>query len=212
MNISKKLKLKSLGIKPYTEVWKAMRVFTDARTPDTPDEIWIVEHPPVYTQGQAGKAEHIINPGDIPVVQSDRGGQVTYHGPGQLVVYCLIDLKRKQIGIRDLVTALEQAVIDMLSTLKINAHARPDAPGIYIDDTKICSIGLRVRKGCSYHGLAFNVTMDLSPFEQINPCGFNELTMSQLSDYCSIETVDQAAELLIPHLLYHLGYNGPVLG
>lgn len=199
------LKLKQLGIKPYQEVWEAMRDFTQSRTSDTPDELWIVEHPPVYTQGQAGKAEHIINPGEIPVVQSDRGGQVTYHGPGQLVVYCLIDLKRKGMGIRDLVTALEQAVVEMLAGLNIQAHPRADAPGVYVGETKICSIGLRVKKGCSYHGLALNVAMDLSPFEQINPCGFNNLTMSQLSDLCTVNTVDEAADLLLPCLIHHLG-------
>jgi len=207
MTITKQLNLRNLGIKPYIEVWEAMRAFTDQRSPSTVDELWVVEHPPVFTQGQAGKAEHIINPGDIPVVQSDRGGQVTYHGPGQLVIYCLIDLKRRNMGIRALVTALEQAVIHMLADQGIKAEARPDAPGIYIDKMKICSIGLRVRKGCSYHGLALNVAMDLTPFEHINPCGYNELTMTQLADFTSIDTVDQAAELLIPYLADELGYN-----
>lgn len=181
-----------------------MRAFTDTRTADTPDEIWVVEHPPVFTQGQAGKAEHIINPGDIPIVQSDRGGQVTYHGPGQLVVYCLFDLKRRRMGIRQLVTALEEAVIDMLTQLDIKAYAKPDAPGIYIDEMKICSIGLRVRKGCSYHGIALNVAMDLSPFERINPCGFNQLTMTQLADHCTIDTLDEAAERLLPLVEHRL--------
>lgn len=208
MTTSNKLKINNLGIQPYLEVWEAMRAFTDTRNADTPDEIWIVEHPPVFTQGQAGKAEHIINPGDIPVVQSDRGGQVTYHGPGQLVVYCLIDLKRKNIGIRALVTALEQAVIDMLAAQGIQAQSRSDAPGVYIGEKKICSIGLRVRKGCSYHGLALNITMDLSPFERINPCGFNQLEMTQLSDYSDIDTVAGAADLLIPQIQHQLGYNG----
>lgn len=208
MTTTNPLKLNNLGIKPYIEVWEAMRTFTDARTDDTPDELWIVEHPPVFTQGQAGKAEHIIDPGDIPVVQSDRGGQVTYHGPGQLVIYCLIDIKRRHIGIRALVTALEQAVISMLATLNIKAHSRCDAPGIYIEEAKICSIGLRIRKGCSYHGLALNVAMDLSPFTRINPCGFNQLTMTQLADHCNVDTIDEAAELLIPYLLNKLGYNG----
>lgn len=204
MTTINKLKLNNLGIKPYLEVWETMRVFTDARTANTADELWIVEHPPVFTQGQAGKAEHIINPGDIPVVQSDRGGQVTYHGPGQLVVYLLIDLKRRHIGVRQLVTIIEESVIAMLTNLKIEAHARPDAPGIYIGVTKICSIGLRVRKGCSYHGLALNIAMDLSPFERINPCGFNQLTMSQLSDYAPVDTIDQAAALLVPHLIQRI--------
>jgi lipoyl(octanoyl) transferase len=207
MTITKPLNLRDLGIQPYSETWDAMRAFTEARTPETADELWLVEHPPVFTQGQAGKAEHIINPGDIPVVQSDRGGQVTYHGPGQLVVYCLIDLKRTHLGIRDLVTALEQAVIHMLADQGVRAEARPDAPGIYIDKMKICSIGLRVKKGCSYHGLALNVCMDLSPFQHINPCGYNDLKMTQLCDHTSINTVAAASELLVPHLLEQLGYN-----
>jgi lipoyl(octanoyl) transferase len=205
MHTTNALNLKQLGIQPYLEVWAAMRAFTDARTADTADELWIVEHPPVFTQGQAGKAEHLINPGNIPVVQSDRGGQITYHGPGQLVLYTLIDLKRRQIGIRSLISSLEEAVVQMLASLGIPAEARADAPGVYIEGKKICSLGLRVRRGCSYHGLALNVCMDLTPFEQINPCGFNGLIMTQLCDYAPIDTVDAAADLLIPFVLAKFG-------
>ena len=158
-----------------------MRELTLARTPDAPDELWFLEHPPVFTQGQAGKAEHVLDAGDVPVVQSDRGGQVTYHGPGQLVVYVLLDLQRLGYGIRSLVSRLEQAMIDCLAGYGIAATARREAPGVYVDGRKIGSLGLRVRKGCSYHGLALNVAMDLSPFNRINPCGFRGLAMTQVS-------------------------------
>lgn len=208
MNSIKPLNLRKLGYQPYFEVWEAMQAYTNARDENSPDELWIVEHPPVFTQGQAGKPEHVINPGDIPVIQTDRGGQVTYHGPGQLVVYALIDLKRRHQGPRFLVTALEQAVVKMLAKLGVKAEARAEAPGVYVDNHKICSIGLRVRKGCSYHGLALNVSMDLSPFTRINPCGFNQLTMTQLADLTPIATIEEAAELLIPELLIELGYLG----
>lgn len=174
--------LRDLGQQTYEEVWQAMREFTDNRTSETSDEIWLVEHSPVYTLGQAGKVEHILNPTGIPVVNSDRGGQVTYHGPGQLVVYVLIDLPRKKWGVRRLVTFLEQSIIDYLSGYKIEAFARTDAPGVYVNGAKICSVGLRVRRGCSYHGLAFNVAMDLKPFQSINPCGYANMPITQMSD------------------------------
>ena len=171
------LVVKRLGRQDYEPVWKAMHEFTDQRTDDTPDEVWLVEHNPVFTQGQAGKAEHLINTGDIPVVQSDRGGQVTYHGPGQLVAYFLINLRRKKLGVRDLVTHIENLVINTLKAYNIDSAARPDAPGVYVCGKKICSLGLRIRKGCSFHGLALNVNMDLGPFLRINPCGYEGMEM-----------------------------------
>jgi lipoyl(octanoyl) transferase len=174
--------LRQLGRRDYEPVWRAMRAFTDARDTDTPSELWLVEHPPVFTQGQAGKPEHLLAPGDIPVVQSDRGGQVTYHGPGQVVLYLLLDLKRAGVGVRALVTRLEQAVIALLAEHGITAVTRPDAPGVYVGDAKIASLGLRVRHGRSYHGLALNVAMDLAPFARINPCGQQGLAVTQLAD------------------------------
>jgi len=166
------LHIRHLGQQDYESVWHAMQHYTDTRNSDSPDELWIVEHPPVFTQGQAGKSEHILNPGDIPVIQVDRGGQVTYHGPGQLVVYPLLDIKRSKVGVRQLVTHIEQSIIDMLAKYAITAYAKADAPGVYVDERKIASLGLRIRKGCSFHGLALNVDMDLAPFRRINPCGY----------------------------------------
>jgi len=187
--------------------WHSMRQFTDQRTDQTSDEIWLLEHTPVFTQGQNGKPEHILNAGDIPIIQTDRGGQVTYHGPGQLMVYCLVDVKRKKMTIRQLVSALEQTVIDLLAQYKIPAYAKQDAPGVYIDGSKICSIGLRVRRGCSYHGIAFNVAMDLSPFARINPCGFSALTMTQLADHQGPADLVEAGRQLINYLIKNLGYT-----
>ncbi|NJD85071.1 lipoyl(octanoyl) transferase LipB [Candidatus Erwinia dacicola] len=158
-----------------------MHQFTDQRDDATPDEIWLVEHHPIFTQGQAGRSEHLLMPGDIPVVQSDRGGQVTYHGPGQQVMYVMVNLKRRKVGVRQLVTAIEQTVVETLAQLGVSASARPDAPGVYVDGKKICSLGLRIRNGCSFHGLALNVAMDLTPFQRINPCGYAGLEMTQLS-------------------------------
>lgn len=175
-----KLRLKHLGQQDYLETWAAMREFTDARDEETLDEIWLVEHPPVYTLGRNGDPAHILHAGDIPIVESDRGGQVTYHGPGQLVAYVLFDLNRLGIGVRSLVTGLENAVINTLSQYGIKAQARRDAPGVYVSDKKIASLGLRVRKGCSYHGLSLNVDMDLSPFGLINPCGHPGLEVTSL--------------------------------
>ncbi|WP_036820959.1 lipoyl(octanoyl) transferase LipB, partial [Photobacterium sanctipauli] len=170
--MQKKIIIRNLGRRDYEPTWQAMHEFTDQRSTDTLDEIWLVEHNPVFTQGQAGKAEHLLNTGDIPVVQSDRGGQVTYHGPGQLVAYILIDLRRDKLGVRDLVTHIENTVINTLSHFGIESNARPDAPGVYVDGQKICSLGLRIRRGCSFHGLALNINMDLAPFLRINPCGY----------------------------------------
>ncbi|MHB1949045.1 MAG: lipoyl(octanoyl) transferase LipB [Gammaproteobacteria bacterium] len=195
----------------YQTCWQSMREFTDRRDETVPDEIWVVEHDPVFTQGQNGKAEHILNPGTIPVIKVDRGGQVTYHGPGQLVVYTLIDLKRKKFNVRELVTLLEQSIIDLLQEFKINAAAKREAPGIYVAGQKICSIGLRIRRGCSYHGLALNVAMDLEPFSRINPCGFQNLKMTQLADFGFTGDLKEISLKLINYLTVNLGYTVPIL-
>lgn len=201
------LVVKRLGRQDYEPVWKAMHEFTDQRTDDTPDEVWLVEHNPVFTQGQAGKAEHLINTGDIPVVQSDRGGQVTYHGPGQLVAYFLINLRRKKLGVRDLVTHIESLVINTLKAYNIDSAARPDAPGVYVDGKKICSLGLRIRKGCSFHGLALNVNMDLGPFLRINPCGYEGMEMVQVSQVGGPEDIEAVEKQLIQELVTLLDYE-----
>ena len=201
------LVVKRLGRQDYEPVWKAMHEFTDQRTDDTPDEVWLVEHNPVFTQGQAGKTEHLINTGDIPVVQSDRGGQVTYHGPGQLVAYFLINLRRKKLGVRDLVTHIENLVINTLKAYNIDSAARPDAPGVYVDGKKICSLGLRIRKGCSFHGLALNVNMDLGPFLRINPCGYEGMEMVQVSQVGGPEDIEAVEKQLIQELVTLLDYE-----
>ncbi|MAR72403.1 MULTISPECIES: lipoyl(octanoyl) transferase LipB [Halomonas] len=182
-----------LGLKPYRPVWQAMRELTDTRDGDTPDQIWVVQHPPVFTQGQAGKPEHLLMPGEIPVVETDRGGQVTYHGPGQLVLYPLIDVKRARLGVRDLVSALEDSVVDALGEHGIEASARPDAPGVYVGERKIASLGLRIRRGASFHGIAVNLEVDLTPFSFINPCGYAGLEMTRLADLVS-SRLDMEAE------------------
>jgi len=179
-----------LGRTTYQDVFTAMRDFTDQRNGDTPDEIWLTEHEPVFTQGQAGKAEHLLMPGDIPVVQSDRGGQVTYHGPGQLVAYLLFDLRRLQLTVRGLVSGIEQAVTETLADYGIAAAPRPDAPGVYVDGAKIASLGLRVRRGCSYHGLSLNVNMDLEPFSRINPCGLQGMEVVQVADLLGPDQIE----------------------
>ncbi|HCE1480609.1 TPA: lipoyl(octanoyl) transferase LipB [Vibrio parahaemolyticus] len=201
------LVVKRLGRQDYEPVWKAMHEFTDQRTEETPDEVWLVEHNPVFTQGQAGKAEHLINTGDIPVVQSDRGGQVTYHGPGQLVAYFLINLRRKKLGVRDLVTTIENLVINTLKAYNIDSAARLDAPGVYVDGKKICSLGLRIRKGCSFHGLALNVNMDLTPFLRINPCGYAGMEMVQVSQFNGPSDVETVEKQLIEELVTLLDYE-----
>ncbi len=173
--------LRELGLVEYGPTLESMKAFTDTRDQDTPDELWLLQHPRVFTQGQAGKAEHVLAPGDIPVVQVDRGGQVTYHGPGQWVVYLLVDLRRRGMGVRALVTAIEQTIVSLLAEYAIDAAARPDAPGVYVSGDKIASLGLRVRRGCSYHGLALNVDMDLEPFERINPCGYENLKVTSMA-------------------------------
>jgi lipoyl(octanoyl) transferase len=205
--ISDKLTVRWLGRKDYQPCWQAMQEFTGSRNENTVDEIWLLEHSPVFTQGQNGKPEHVLNPGDIPVVQTDRGGQVTYHGPGQLMVYTLIDLRRKKINVRELVSQLEQSVIDLLAEYNITAAANPDAPGVYVNNKKVCSIGLRIRKGCSYHGIAFNVALDLEPFTRINPCGFTQLQMAQFSELGGLSSTLETGRGLVKYLMKNLGYT-----
>ncbi|HJU50079.1 MAG TPA: lipoyl(octanoyl) transferase LipB [Pseudogulbenkiania sp.] len=196
--------VKHLGLVDYTPTWRAMQAFTDSRTPDTPDELWCLEHPPVYTLGLAGKPEHLIMPSQIEVVKCDRGGQVTYHGPGQLVVYLLIDFKRMGIGVRELVRRIEQSVIDLLAELGIEANGDVDAPGVYVRGEKIASLGLRIKNGAVYHGLSLNVDMDLTPFNWINPCGYAGLKVTQIKDQGAPLTVAETAKRLLPHLERHL--------
>lgn len=194
------LKVRELGRMDYVPVWQAMQHFTDHRDEHTPDEIWVVEHNPVFTQGQAGKEEHLLFTGDIPVVKVDRGGQVTYHGPGQIVMYPMLDLRRRKMGVRELVTHIENAIIATLAEHHIKAAAKPDAPGVYVNDAKIASLGLRVRKGCSFHGLSLNVDMDLEPFLRINPCGYAGLQMIQCRDFAPTEQFAPVKQQLINHL------------
>ncbi|EDP47018.1 lipoyl(octanoyl) transferase LipB [Rickettsiella grylli] len=189
-----KLIIKKLQQADYQTIAHAMRTFTDKRTPETPDEVWLIEHNSVYTLGQAGKREHILNPGNIPVERTDRGGQVTYHGPGQLVVYPLLNLRRLHLGVRELVTFLENTLIHLLATYGIKAEAKKEAPGVYVNTAKIASIGLRIRRGCCYHGLAFNVSMDLKPFKGINPCGMRQLEITQLADLGGPHDLNQVAQ------------------
>lgn len=203
------LHVRNFGITDYSDTFKAMRQFTDSRNETTPDEFWLLQHYPVFTQGQAGKSEHLLKKSDIPVVQSDRGGQITYHGPGQIVLYTLVDMKRQGIDIRKLVTELEQAVINLLLEYQINAERRCGAPGVYILGAKIASIGLRVRRGFCYHGLCFNVDMDLNPYHNIRPCGLDQLKIIQLRDIIGktkISIVDLQHKLC-HHLAKLLGYN-----
>lgn len=190
------VRLRRLGLAPYEPVWRAMQRFTDARDDSTGDEIWLVQHPPVFTQGQAGKAEHVLAPGDIPVIQVDRGGQVTYHGPGQIVAYPLIDLRRRDIGVKDFVCRIEQAIIDVLQDYGVTGERLAGAPGIYVGGEKIASLGLRVRRGCSFHGLAFNIEMGLEPFQRINPCGYAGLKVTQLSALAPVEYAEAEARLV----------------
>lgn len=193
--------VRQLGLQPYAPIWERMQTFTNQRDADTCDEIWLLQHEPVFTQGQAGKAEHLLNPGNIPVVQTDRGGQITYHGPGQLVAYLLLDLRRRNLGVRDVVTLMENAVIDLLASLDIKASAKPDAPGVYVNDNKIASLGLRVRRGCSFHGLALNVDMDLEPFLRINPCGYAGMQMTQVKNLVDDANIDELAKDLTDYFL-----------
>ncbi|WP_348733728.1 lipoyl(octanoyl) transferase LipB [Rheinheimera texasensis] len=193
--------IRDLGLVDYTSTWQRMQQFTDQRDDDTIDEIWLLEHPPVFTQGQAGKAEHLLFPGDIPVVQVDRGGQVTYHGPGQLVAYVLLNIKRRNLGVRQLVNLIEHSIIATLAQNDVEAYAKADAPGVYVDEKKVASLGLRVRKGCTFHGLALNVDMDLSPFSRINPCGYAGMQMVQSKDLGGPVSIQQAKQQLSAQLI-----------
>ncbi|MHA7926017.1 MAG: lipoyl(octanoyl) transferase LipB [Marinobacter sp.] len=199
--------VRSLGEQPYLETWEAMKSFTAGRDDSVADELWCLEHPRVYTQGQAGKAEHILAPGDIPVILVDRGGQVTYHGPGQLVIYLMINLTRKKLGVRSLVDEIEQAIVRTLAGLGVEAAPRPDAPGVYVGESKIASLGLRVRRGCSFHGLALNVDMDMEPFRRINPCGYAGMAMSQVSDFVPGVTLADVQQRLSEELVSGLAHQ-----
>jgi len=204
---SRALIVRNLGLREYLPTWQAMREFTDARSDQTRSELWIVEHPPVFTQGQAGKAEHLLTPGDIPVVQTDRGGQVTYHGPGQLVIYLLVSLREAELGIRRLVGLMEQSIIGLLDAYGIVAESRADAPGVYVDGRKIASLGLRVRRGCTYHGLALNVSNDLEPFRRINPCGYAGLEVTSTRLLGIADSRETLATELVERLSGLLGYR-----
>ncbi len=193
-----------LGEVDYLKSWQNMQTFTNTRNQQTTDELWFLQHPPVYTLGKNGKPEHVLSPEDIPVINSDRGGQVTYHGPGQVVVYTLLDLKRLKIGVRELVTMLEQSIITLLSDYQITASAKQEAPGVYVNDAKIAALGLRVRKGCSFHGLALNVDMNLEPFSRINPCGYQGLEVAQLKNFIKDVNISEVVVDLQQRLLKNL--------
>ncbi len=203
-----RLHVRRLGRTDYRPTWEAMRAFTDARDAGTPDELWLTEHPPVFTQGQAGRAEHLLDPGDIPVVPIDRGGQITYHGPGQILAYLLLDLRRRNLGVRELVERMEQSVIALLAEYGIAAHGRRDAPGVYVGAAKIAALGLRVRHGRCYHGLALNVDLDLEPFSRINPCGYPGLAVTRLTDLGGPADLEAVGSRLAEHLSRTLGYEG----
>lgn len=207
MAISDQLNVRNLGLQPYKPIWQQMQYFTDKRDSNTIDEIWSLQHQPVFTQGQAGKAEHILNTGDIPVVQVDRGGQVTYHGPGQAIIYLLLNIKRCDKGIRELVSLMEDAIIATLANYGIQSYAKADAPGVYVEQAKIASLGLRVRKGCCFHGLALNLNMDLEPFKRINPCGYKGLVMTQLAELVEDMEPEQAQQQLLEQLIIRLKYT-----
>ncbi|TZF88943.1 lipoyl(octanoyl) transferase LipB [Lysobacter lacus] len=199
--------LRDLGRQPYEPVWRAMQAFTDSRDEATPDELWLVEHDPVFTLGQAGKPEHVLMPGDIPVIHVDRGGQVTYHGPGQIVLYPLLDLRRLKVGVKDYVCRIEQAMIDTLADWNILAVRRDGAPGVYVNDAKIGALGIRVRRGCTFHGLAFNIAMDLSPFHRINPCGYAGLQVTSMADLGGPSGLDAVKPALVAHVAEQFGLS-----
>ena len=201
------LRVKNLGRSDYEPIWRAMQDFTATRDQSTVDEIWFTEHPPVFTLGLNAAPEHLLAPGDIPVIPVDRGGQVTYHGPGQLMIYPLIDLRRAGLGVRDVVTALEQAAIDVLDAYGIAARCRKNAPGVYVDERKVASVGLRIRRGSSYHGMAFNVAMDLEPFSRINPCGYQGLEVVDLATLDVSRSLSEVTDDLTPRLLQRLGLS-----
>jgi len=198
-------RLCDLGRQPYEPVWRAMQAFTDARDDDTPDELWLVEHEPVFTLGQAGKPEHVLAPGDIPVIHVDRGGQVTYHGPGQIVLYPLLDLRRLKLGVREYVCRIEQAIIDTLGDWNIGAVRREGAPGVYVAGAKVAALGIRVRRGCTFHGLAFNIAMDLEPFLRINPCGYEGLRVTSMVDLGGPSGLDAVKPALVAHVAAQFG-------
>ena len=202
--LARTIAIRDLGLRDYEPIWRAMQAFTDQRDATTHDEIWFTEHTPVFTLGLNASDEHLLDTGDIPVIQIDRGGQVTYHGPGMLMIYPLIDLRRAALGVRDLVTALEQSTVDLASDYGIEASARPDAPGVYVGAAKFASVGLRVRRGASYHGMALNVAVDLSPFLRINPCGYAGLEMTDLSTLGGDTGLAAVRERYLPHFLRHL--------
>lgn len=206
------LKVRLLGRQPYEPIWQRMKDFTETRTPEMADELWVLEHDSVFTQGQAGKAEHLLNPGDIPVVKVDRGGQVTWHGPGQLVIYLLLDVRRLHYGVRDLVNLIEESLVEYLADVGVEAHARPDAPGVYVrgglwDGAKIAALGLRIRRGCSFHGLSFNLTCSLDAFQRINPCGYAGLQVARLQDLVPELDAGQAQDALLRILIRRLGHK-----
>lgn len=200
-------KIRHLGEVDYHETWQKMQDFTNARQNSSADELWFLQHPPVYTLGKNGKPEHVLNPAAVPVINSDRGGQVTYHGPGQIVVYTMLDLHRLKIGVRQLVTVLEQSVIELLAGYSVDSSARRDAPGVYVNNAKIAALGLRVRKGCSFHGLALNVDMDLEPFSRINPCGYEGLEVTQLKNLVADIELNEVVDNLQHTLLKNLNYE-----
>ncbi len=200
------LVVRQLGLQPYEPVWRSMQAFTDSRNDETADELWLVQHPPVFTQGQAGKSEHVLAAGDIPVIQVDRGGQVTYHGPGQIVAYPLLDLRRRGLGVKALVCKIEEALLRVLAQYGVKAARRSGAPGIYVDEAKIASLGLRVRRGRSFHGLAFNIQMDLEPFQRINPCGYAGLEVTDLSHFANVELAG-VEQCLVQELADQLGFE-----
>lgn len=196
--------VRRLGLADYEPTWRAMQDFTASRQEDTPDELWLVQHPPVYTLGQAGKPEHLLQQTAIPLVHIDRGGQITYHGPGQIVIYLLLDLRRNGFKVRELVHRMEQALIDLMADYGIKAERRDGAPGVYVGPAKIAALGLRIKNGCSYHGLSLNVNMDLAPFGWINPCGYSGMPVTQLADFGVRDSADEAGEKLLAQLLRHL--------
>ncbi len=201
--------IKCLGRSDYQETWDAMKDFTRRRDPETPDELWITEHAPIFTQGLNGRSEHLLDAADTPLVQVDRGGQITYHGPGQLVLYCLLDIARLNLGVKGLVARMENSVIDLLNEYQIVANTRPGAPGVYVDRAKIAALGLRIRKGCCYHGLSLNVEMDLEPFTRINPCGFQDLAVTQLREFGVTDSVAQVGYRLADILTGNLSEKKP---
>jgi lipoyl(octanoyl) transferase len=203
---TQRLLVRQLGLSDYESVWHAMQDFTDQRDESTVDELWLVQHPPVFTQGQAGKAEHVLAPGDIPVVQVDRGGQVTYHGPGQIVAYPLVDIRRSGVGVRDFVNCIEESIIQVLHHYGVNGVRRKGAPGVYVKEEKIASVGLRVRQGRTFHGLAFNIDMDLEPFQRINPCGYEGLVVTQLRSFSPV-VFSEVESRLVDSITAQLGYS-----